>query len=576
MQKRAILLCVLSTLFHFSFGLEYSKQQRYNPNTDFLLHEGGVPPNEANKNQLNTQSSVSPTQQNGNQNNGKRDYVAQFPQLRPPTTTKPSTVGNNYYQNSGKRAPSPQSPSPVTPKSLTTSPISTQSSGGKRDYVAPQFPTLKPIQGANVTPKSTTASLNTQESGSRRDYVAPQYPTLKPVNQPSSGKVKDLINFYDQNGSQNPPQKIPSYSSILAGSTHKNAPGSTLTTSSFTQPTPKPVSTATKPLSFSNVVSGPNPSAQTTITTPKPSTRLPSNTPTSRPGSSVLPSSIVNRNQNNQANNNAPTDLELQTLSEELLRKDVNNAAKYVTINYQEKTTSQSKDDKAPNPFLTISSEAWNIPTIQKFMPLLDNYERDTLINEYVTPQERNEENEFMDAIMSTSVIRHLMNFLKDKGYVTPDPRQQRDFLKQLWFGLYSRGKGKISSSGFEHVFVSEVRNGDILGLHNWIYFAKEELANRINYLGYLKYVQLNDKGAVVKLHFMQQGIDKPVNSMIIGTSPEMDIALYTLCFVTRADQDCKLKLANNEIQIITHTFRYRSKNLIGSAYPQIPSNWSY
>lgn len=36
---------------------------------------------------------------------------------------------------------------------------------------------------------------------------------------------------------------------------------------------------------------------------------------------------------------------------------------------------------------LTISPEAWNIPTIQKFVPLLDNYERDTLVNEYVTPQ---------------------------------------------------------------------------------------------------------------------------------------------------------------------------------------------
>lgn len=30
--------------------------------------------------------------------------------------------------------------------------------------------------------------------------------------------------------------------------------------------------------------------------------------------------------------------------------------------------------------------------------------------------QEKNEENAFMDAIMATSVIRHLMNFLKDKG----------------------------------------------------------------------------------------------------------------------------------------------------------------
>lgn len=38
---------------------------------------------------------------------------------------------------------------------------------------------------------------------------------------------------------------------------------------------------------------------------------------------------------------------------------------------------------------LTISPEAWNIPTIQLFVPLLDNYERDTLVNEYVTSQVR-------------------------------------------------------------------------------------------------------------------------------------------------------------------------------------------
>lgn len=36
---------------------------------------------------------------------------------------------------------------------------------------------------------------------------------------------------------------------------------------------------------------------------------------------------------------------------------------------------------------LTVADGAWNLPTIQKFIPLLDNYERDTLVNEYVTPQ---------------------------------------------------------------------------------------------------------------------------------------------------------------------------------------------
>lgn len=541
MQYQSVItLCVILFSSH-SLGLEYNRQ-RYNPSvsTDFLQHEGGVngQKNDPSASQYtNTQPLASQTNQNG----GKRDYVAQFPSLGPPakSPTIPTTVNNPNSE--------------------------------KRDYVAAQLPQLP----SHTTLKpSTTLTINTrspQSPNGKRDYVAPQYTTLKPTqgnNQQSTGKVKDLINFYDrQNNGQPTPQKVPSYSSILQGSTSQNNLGSTSTTMFTQQTTPKSPSSPTKPLSFSDILSG-SKSPSTPFTTPKPTTRFPVSIPPTRPG---LPSSTLNKNQNTPAISSGPaTDLELQTLSEELLRKDVNNAAKFVTINYQEKTTSQSKDDKAPGPLLTISPEAWNIPTIQKFVPLLDNYERDTLVNEYITPMERNEENDFMDAIMSTSVIRHLMNFLKVKGIVTPDPRQQRDFLKQLWFNLYSRGKGKIGSSGFEHIFVSELKNGQVSGLHNWIYFSKEEAANRINYLGYLKYTQLSDKGVVMKHHFNQQGVDKPVDTMFIGTSPELEMALYTLCFVTRADNECKLKLGNNDVDIVSHTFRYRSKNLIGSAYPQI------
>uniref|UniRef100_S4P3D5 Poly(U)-specific endoribonuclease-like protein n=1 Tax=Pararge aegeria TaxID=116150 RepID=S4P3D5_9NEOP len=408
----------------------------------------------------------------------------------------------------------------------------------------------------------------------KRDYVAPNIPTTKQEsNQHASGKVKDLINFYDSKSQQGPtPSRGPSYSSILQVPKDNKIPSSSTQLPQFSSKTPGNIP---NPLSFSSVVSGPKnpntgvvPSLPTASTPGKPHSTPNMNQFNNRPTSSALPSSLANNNQ--VANSNNPSDVELQTVSEELLRKDVNNAAKFITVNYQGKTTSQSKDDKAALPLLTISPEVWNITTIQQFLPLLDNYERDTLINEHVTPQERTEENTFMDALMSTSVIRHLMNFLKDKGYVTPDPKQQRDFLKQIWFGLYSRGKGKISSSGFEHIFVSELKNGEVSGLHNWLYFSKEEVANRINYLGYLKYVEFNDKGAVLKMHFNQQGVDKPVDTMFVGTSPELEIAIYTLCYVTRVGNDCKLKLGNKDLDIVTHNFRYRSKNYIGSAYPQI------
>ncbi|KAJ8736209.1 hypothetical protein PYW08_006865 [Mythimna loreyi] len=581
MNYCAVILCVIIVFLQNTLGLEYNKHQWANTNTDFLLHEGGA--STGGNKRVTTQPSGSQSQTYGTQNgaNSNNNYAAQFPALGPPSTSQSQTPTSNNVNN-GHRG-------------------NVQSPNGKRDYVAPQYPTLKPIQqnqpnGGNSpmqtspnnqnggyaaqfpslgppSPSRTQSTVNPapqnnpQPSNGKRDYIAPQYTTVKPIqqnSQPAGGKVKDLINFYDGKG---PSQGTFSYSSVLQGNSNKNGPSST-----GTLPSTPSVNTP-KPMTFSTAVWGNKPST-TMFTTPKPTTRYPTTSMTrpgtpSRPGTPVLPSSIVNNNPGS-TNTNTVTDAEIETLSEELLRKDTNNAARYITINYQAKTTSRSPVDLAPLPLITVTPEVWNISTIQKFVPLLDNYERDTLINEHVTPQERAEENAFMDAIMSTTVIRHLMTFLKNKGYVTPDPKQQRDFLKQLWFGLYSRGKGKISSSGFEHVFVSELKNGDVSGLHNWIYFSREEAANRINYLGYLKYEELGDKGAVLKLHFNQQGVDKPVNSIFIGTSPELEMALYTLCFVTRADNDCKLKLANKDVSITAYTFRYRSKNLIGSAFPQI------
>lgn len=47
--------------------------------------------------------------------------------------------------------------------------------------------------------------------------------------------------------------------------------------------------------------------------------------------------------------------------------------------------------------------------------------------------------------------------------------------LKNLWFRLYSRSGRTLGSSGFEHVFLHEISQKGILGLHNWIYFHEQQ-----------------------------------------------------------------------------------------------------
>ncbi|XP_044730042.1 poly(U)-specific endoribonuclease homolog [Chrysoperla carnea] len=264
------------------------------------------------------------------------------------------------------------------------------------------------------------------------------------------------------------------------------------------------------------------------------------------------------------------TDPELRTFSEELLSKDVNNVAKYVTINLQTKLERNDTTDKSPLPLLTVKPEAFKVPSVTKFRALLDNYIMDSAVTEEVTPLERKEENDFLDTIISTPVMQHARQLLMSKGLIKADPNDFKDNLKRLWFTLYSRGDGKIGSSGFEHVFMSELKKGELQGLHNWIYFSDQEAAKKVDYLGYLRNINLGDKGQVVKLRFKYNNQVRIPKTLFIGTSPEFEFALYTVCYLLRADSQCPVKMNGVKFNIKTYNYKYRGVSSIGSAYAEV------
>ncbi|CAH1109730.1 unnamed protein product [Psylliodes chrysocephalus] len=276
------------------------------------------------------------------------------------------------------------------------------------------------------------------------------------------------------------------------------------------------------------------------------------------------------QNQGSNGNQNSDvSDDELRQFSEELLNRD-NSPAQYVSVNFQGMTSSRSTNDEAPLPLLSIDQAAYSMPSISKLTPLYNNYIVETNQNEVYTAQEKNEENDLLGVVLSTPVMQHTRNFLISKGKIGRDPQEFKELLRLIWFNMYSRGQGKIGSSGFEHVFLGELKNNQVSGLHNWVYFGEEEKKHEINYLGYMKKIDLGGKGFILKFHFTFHGVDKPVDSMFVGTSPELEMALYSTCFILRADRVCPLKMNGNRFIIRTYTFRYRGKNMIGSAFAEI------
>lgn len=163
------------------------------------------------------------------------------------------------------------------------------------------------------------------------------------------------------------------------------------------------------------------------------------------------------------------------------------------------------------------------------------------MINENVTAQELREEDAFLDQILDTSVMKLAMTYLQQKGFyfwdlnnlflialcfffniwtgiVRSDRASQKELLKTAWFTIYSRGGGRFGSCGFEHgnslkfswkcwlikmkkrdacflVFMNEIKNNEITGLHNWIYFHEQEQDSHhyLDYRGYMKSLHMGN-----------------------------------------------------------------------------------
>ncbi|VVC93613.1 unnamed protein product [Leptidea sinapis] len=202
------------------------------------------------------------------------------------------------------------------------------------------------------------------------------------------------------------------------------------------------------------------------------------------------------------------SDEDLLRISEEMFNADVNNAFNYIQVNLQGKTSPMSKSDEAQTSLLTVPENVWNGPTIRPFVALFDNYHKNVIRPEFVTPNEETEQVTFINTILAT-------------------------------------------------------------GLHSWLFFAKRELDRKANYLGYIDKLDLSGKGLILKQHsILSETKDAPEITMFVGTSPELEMALYTLCFMARPDRPCKLRYNNVPFTIQTKTLKADNVILIDTAYP--------
>ncbi|XP_069087136.1 uridylate-specific endoribonuclease isoform X1 [Pleurodeles waltl] len=265
---------------------------------------------------------------------------------------------------------------------------------------------------------------------------------------------------------------------------------------------------------------------------------------------------------------------EIEAVSESLYKADVNRAQEGdVFLNKQHfASKSEGKEDQSDQPLYSyVKEEIFSKPTYAAFIRLLDNYDRQTGKAEDVDKGEIKEQDIFLQEIMKTDVMQKLYTFLHKKELYASQEEFVTD-LKNMWFGLYSRGKGEMDSSGFEHVFVGEVKKGIVSGFHNWIRFYLLEKQGLVDYYCHVYDGPWETMPDVIGQQFQWDGYIKEVGSSFIGSSPEFDFSIYSLCFIARPGKACKVSLGGYPLKIQTYTWTKSSygggKNYIATAYP--------
>ncbi|XP_070559058.1 poly(U)-specific endoribonuclease-B-like [Ptychodera flava] len=150
------------------------------------------------------------------------------------------------------------------------------------------------------------------------------------------------------------------------------------------------------------------------------------------------------------------------------------------------------------------------------------------------------ETDEFLTAVLKSSVTKRLQTYLVEKQIIGPNQTQLKEKLRNIWFDMEEHESHL--SCAFERVFIGNLKmraNGDkikpeglVSGLHNWVRLYLLEKNGSIQYRGVHGRQVPSEDHPIMNIEFSWHDVIKPVGSTFISTTPAFEICLYTAAFL--------------------------------------------
>ncbi len=226
-----------------------------------------------------------------------------------------------------------------------------------------------------------------------------------------------------------------------------------------------------------------------------------------------------------------------------------------ILLDHQCKSANQRGVDLAPDPlFCKINEARLFEPTYAALIALFDNYVAECRLPENYTKQEKEEIELFLNLILETQPLKIAYDYISQNLEYPMSLKKFKEELRTIWFALFTHyWADEIIPfcSGFEHIFVgeakfiSENKDGSLLGYHNWIKFYLDESTGKIDFHGThfriphrLKILSSNIIVLQMSYTFFDEEEKQPVaqlykekGSFFVGSSPECEIAIATVAY---------------------------------------------
>lgn len=72
----------------------------------------------------------------------------------------------------------------------------------------------------------------------------------------------------------------------------------------------------------------------------------------------------------------------------------------------------------------------------------------------------------------------------------------------------------------------------------------------------------------MLTLNFEMDGLVQTNRTIFVGTMPELEMSLYTICFYARPNNACPVSLGGTKFVIYTHSFTHFGKEVIDLGFP--------